>query len=164
MKLARMTVLIATTAAVVLAAGGAPARAAGFEVGMEDERLLLSGDIGGPFAVARWNQLGVDIVRVHAHWWEIAPSAKSTSKPSGFSPSNPNDRKYHWAVTDRAVSTVVSNGEKVMLTITGPGPVWASSSPSKHNGAWSPKASEFGAFATPVANRYGNLVERKTVY
>src|SRR4051794_41361281 len=98
MKLARMTVLIATTAAVVLAAGGAPARAAGFEVGMEDERLLLSGDIGGPFAVARWNQLGVDIVRVHAHWWEVAPSAKSTPQPTGLSPSYPHDRKDPWSV------------------------------------------------------------------
>ena len=107
MKLARIAVLIATTAAAVLAAT-APARAAsGFEVDMEDERLLLSGDIGGPIAAAEWSQLGVDVVRIQAHWWQIAPSAKSTKKPSGFKPSDPNSHGYQWGVTDHAVQTVL---------------------------------------------------------
>jgi hypothetical protein len=164
MKPARLLFLLATMAAAVLAAT-APARAAaGFEVDIEDERLLLSGSIEGPFAAAAWKDLGVQQVRVQAHWWQIAPSAKSTKKPSGFKSYNPNDPKYNWSVLDHAVSTVVSAGMKPMLTITGPGPVWASSSPSKHNGYWKPKASEFGNFAYAVAKRYGAFVDRYLIY
>jgi hypothetical protein len=51
-----------------------------------------------------------------------------------------------------------------MLTITGPGPVWASSSPRKHNIYWKPKASEFGRFATAAAKRYGAQVDRYLIY
>ena len=51
-----------------------------------------------------------------------------------------------------------------MITITGPGPVWASSSPSKKNQAWKPKASEFAAFATAVAKRYGAVTDRYLIY
>ena len=162
MKLARIAVLIATTAAAALVAV-APARAS-MEVGMEDETLLLSGDLGGPFAVSDWNKLGVDIVRIHAHWWTIAPSARNTKRPSGFHATNPNDPKYNWGVLDNAVNTVVNGGLKVMLTITGPGPVWASSSPSKHNQAYKPKAKDFADFATAVAKRYGKNVDRYLIY
>src|SRR5262245_43728593 len=134
MKPARILLLLATTAAAILAAT-APARAAaGFEVDIEDERLMLSGSIEGPFAAAAWKDLGVREVRVQAHWWTSAPGAKSTKKPSGFNASNPNDPQYNWSAVDTAISTVANAGLKPMLTITGPGPVWASSSPSKHNG------------------------------
>jgi NADH:ubiquinone oxidoreductase subunit len=164
MKPARILLLIATTAAAVLAAT-APARAAaGFEVDIEDERLMLSNSLEGQFAAADWKNLGIKEVRVQAHWWQIAPSAKSTKKPSGFKANDPNDPKYNWAVLDTAVATVVNAGLKPMLTITGPGPVWASSSPSKHNGYWKPKASEFGNFAFAVAKRYGAMVDRYLIY
>jgi hypothetical protein len=162
MKCAGIAVLIATTAAAALVAA-APARAS-LEVGMEDETLLLSGDLGGPFAAADWSRLGVDIVRVHAHWWSVAPSAKSTKRPSGFHPTDPNDPKYSWGPVDHSVQTVLSQGMKVMLTITGPGPVWASSSPKKHNQAWKPKAKDFANFATAVAKRYGASVDRYLIY
>ena len=103
MKYARILLLLATTAAAVLAAT-APARAAaGFEVDIEDERLLLSGSIEGPFAASAWDQLGVKEVRIQAHWWTIAPGEKSTRKPSGFKSYDPNDPKYDWSVLDQAV-------------------------------------------------------------
>jgi hypothetical protein len=162
MKFARIAVLIATTAAAALVAA-APARA-GLEVGMEDETLLLSGDLGGVFAAGDWSRLGVDVVRVQAHWWTIAPSAHSTKRPSGFHATDPNDPKYDWGAVDHSVKTVVDQHMKVMLTITGPGPVWASSSPKKHNQAWKPKTKDFADFATAAAKRYGASVDRYLIY
>jgi hypothetical protein len=163
MRLARILILIATTAAAVLAAT-APARAALFETDIEDERLLLAESFAAPFAAAQWNELGVKYVRVQAHWWEIAPSGRSTKKPAGFDASDPNARGYNWAPVDYSIGTVVNAGLKPMLTITGPGPVWASSSPKKHNIYYKPKASEFARFATAAAKRYGARVDRYLIY
>ena len=65
---------IAAAAAAISLAGAAPAaQAATFEVGMEDEGLILSNQHLAPAAVAAWKQWGVDVVRIHARWWEIAP-------------------------------------------------------------------------------------------
>jgi hypothetical protein len=164
MKSARILLVLATTAAAVLAAT-APARAArGFEVGIEDERLTLTGSIEAPFAAAEWKQLGVQYVRVQVHWWQVAPSGKSTKKPSGFKSYNPDDPRYNWAQPDTAVQTVAAAGLKPMVTITGPGPVWASSSPRKHNIYWKPKAKEFGQFAYAVAKRYAAYADRYLIY
>jgi hypothetical protein len=163
MRLARILILIATTAAAVLAAT-APARAALLETDIEDERLLLSGSIEGPFAAAQWNQLGIKSVRVQAHWWEIAPDGRSTHKPRGFDASDPNAPGYNWGPVDHSVAVVVAAGMKPMLTITGPGPVWASSSPRRHNIYYKPKPSEFARFATAAAKRYGAMVDRYLIY
>ena len=34
-------------------------------------------------------QLGVDVVRIHARWWEIAPERDAASAPSGFNAAEP---------------------------------------------------------------------------
>ena len=54
--------LLVVCAAAVLAAA-APARAADFEVGMEDEGLLLSNQHLAPAAVLAWRSLGVDVAQ-----------------------------------------------------------------------------------------------------
>ena len=62
---------------VVLVALAAPASASarsGVEIGMEDERLLLSEPGRAPAVVAAWRELGVDVVRLQAVWAKIAPS------------------------------------------------------------------------------------------
>src|SRR5690349_3157694 len=107
---------------------------------MEDEGLLLNNQLLASFAVANWRDLGVDVVRIHARWWEIAPQTNATRKPAGFNAKDPNAVGYNWAALDAAVAMVESNGMRVMLTITGPGPLWASTSPSKHNPRWIPSA------------------------
>jgi hypothetical protein len=146
--------------AVALGGAAAPARAAGLEIGMEDERLLLSEQAHAPAAVAAWKALGVDVVRIHAHWWEIAPGASAQRKPAGFHAADPDDRLYDWTRLDAAVAIVRAAGMRVMLTVTGPGPLWASTSPGRRSPRWWPRASDFGAFAGAVATRYGAQVDR----
>jgi cellulase (glycosyl hydrolase family 5) len=150
--------------AAVLCAAATPARAANFELGMEDEGLLLSNPQLAPSAVIAWKDLGVDVVRIHARWWEIAPADGSTKAPSGFNASNPNDAHYRWGALDAAVATVRATGMRVMLTITGPGPLWASSEPKRHNPRWKPSAKAYGAFARAVATRYKNQVDRYLIW
>jgi hypothetical protein len=150
--------------AAVLCAAAAPARAATFELGMEDEGLLLSNPQLAPSAVIAWKDLGVDVVRIHARWWEIAPGDGATKAPSGFNAANPNDAHYRWGTLDSAVATVRATGMRVMLTITGPGPLWASSEPKRHNSRWKPSPKAYGAFARAVATRYKDQVDRYLIW
>ena len=50
--------------------------------------------------------MGVDVVRIHARWWEIAPERNARRAPSGFNASNHNDPRYSWANLDNAVRMV----------------------------------------------------------
>ncbi len=134
----------------------APAHAAGLEIGMEDERLLLGNPDAAGEAVAEWKALGVDVVRIHAQWWNIAPKRK----PPAFRASDPSDPRYNWAALDLAVSITRTAGLKVMLSVTGPGPTWTSAAPRRGNPRWKPSAVEFGRFARAVATRYRDQVDR----
>jgi hypothetical protein len=147
-------------AAVALAAAAAPAGAADFEVGMEDEGLLLSNQDLAPDAVGAWRAMGVDVVRIHARWWEIAPDITSSREPSGFDASDHTDTAYRWDALDRAVAMVRLAGMRPMLTITGPGPLWTSSEPRKRNRLWKPKPSAYADFSRAVATRYRETVDR----
>lgn len=153
--------VVAAAAAVSLAAAGAPAaQAADFEVGMEDEGLVLSNQHLAPAAASAWKAWGVDVVRIHARWWEIAPADGSATKPAGFDASNHADPQYRWAVLDAAVQIVRTEGLRVMLSITGPGPLWSSSEPAKRNPRWKPDPEEYADFAKAVATRYKAQVDR----
>ncbi len=139
----------------------ATARAAGPEIGIADDRILLNG--AGPDAdraVAAWKAQGVDIVRIVVIWRNVAPGADALDPPEGFVAEDPDDFHYQWRRIDDAVNRVRFAGMKVMLTVTGPGPLWTSRSPSAGNFRSKPDAVKFAAFATAVAKRYGDRVDR----
>jgi hypothetical protein len=136
-----------------------PARA-DLEFGMEDEGLMLSNQHLAPAAVSAWRALGVDVVRIHARWWEIAPHRDARRAPAGFRANDHNDPRYDWATLDNAVRLVRETGMRVMLTITGPGPTWTSSRPSKRNPRWKPSPKAYAAFSRAVAARYRDQVDR----
>src|ERR1044071_2105524 len=104
-----MRLFLAVLAALLLFA--VPARAAGPETGIADDRVLLNGGAEADKAVAEWKDLGIQDVRIYALWSRIAPN----------SPSGEND----WAQLDNAVNRVTAAGMKPILTITGPGPLGA---------------------------------------
>jgi hypothetical protein len=49
---------------------------------------------------------------------------------------------------------------RVMLTITGPGPLWSSGSPRRGEPTFRPRPAAYAAFAEAVARRYGDRVDR----
>src|SRR4051794_13751377 len=143
-----MRLILAVLAALLFLA--APARAAGPEVGIADDRVLLNGGPEADRAIAEWKKLGVQSVRIYALWSRIAPD----------SPTGTND----WAQFDRAVDRVVGAGMKPILTITGPGPLWISRRSERGDPRYDPNPKLFGEFAGQVAARYGDRVDRYIIW
>ena len=156
----RRTFSLVLVTAAALCAAAAPAHAADFEVGMEDEGLLLSNPHLAAAAVFAWKGMGVDVVRIHARWWEIAPDRNATRAPSGFNANNPNDPRYNWVALDTAIAEIRNAGMRPMVTITGPGPLWTSGDTRKRNPLWKPKPADYASFARAVATRYRAIVDR----
>lgn len=130
------------------------------EVGIEDERLMLSEPGRSAASVAAWKAIGVDTVRIHAQWFRVSPGAQAKRRPPGFDPADHRDRRYDWGTLDQAVALVHGAGMRVMLTVTGPPPLWASGDRRKRNPRFKPDPRGYGQFARAVATRYGAQVDR----
>jgi hypothetical protein len=152
-------------ALLLLLALAAPASASsGYEVGMADDRLLFASDASAAEAATEWRAAGVDSVRIFARWGAHVPDPAATTRPDGFDPSDPADPRYDWRGLDRAVGAVTGAGMKVVLGVTGWGPVWGSEFPVRRNPRWKPDPERFAAYATAVARRYAGLVDRYIVW
>jgi hypothetical protein len=84
--------------------------------------------------------------------------------PSGFKPRDPEDPGYHWGAVDQAVNAVHAGGLKVILTVTGSGPVWGTEKPKRGKPRVNPDAKKFADFATATATRYGSKVDTYIVW
>jgi hypothetical protein len=157
--------LLAPLAAAASLAAAAPAAASsGYEVGVADDRLLFASDESAAAAVAEWRASGVDTVRIFARWGAHAPDPAGTAPPAGFDAADPGDPRYDWRGLDRAVGAVTGAGLRVVLGVTGWGPVWGSEFPVRRNPRWKPDPARFADYATAVARRYGALVDRYIVW
>lgn len=163
--------LLACTALLALAALTAPgaASASSSQLSLlQDDRELLGQtgeDPGG--AMAEIKSLGVDVVRTNAIFYKIYRTPTQRKKPGGFNASDPNSSRYDWSATDQLIQLAKANGMQVMLTITGPGPYFTSSSPSRCHGlpcSFRPKPADFGAFAAAAAKRYRGKVDYYSLY
>jgi hypothetical protein len=112
-----------------------------------DDRVLMAGGPAADRVVAEWAANGVDVVRVFALWSRIE-----------------GRDGYHWGPLDQAVQRVRGAGLGLMLTVSGPGPVWTSRVPRRGRGAYMPDKGKFAAFARAVASRYGPYVDRYIVW
>ena len=131
---------------------------------MEDERLLLSDPTEAAGAVDAWAAAGVDVVRIHARWIDVSPGRNRMHRPSGFDVGNQRSHRYDWTTLDRAVDLTRAAGMKVMLSVTGPGPLWTSRAPQRHNPRYKPNPHLFALFAKAVATRYRDRVDRYLIW
>jgi hypothetical protein len=132
------------------------------ELAFEDGSLLnpYAAD-ATPGLVNVWhNQLGADWVRIQAFWGAVSPDQYGTTPPAGFNVANAFDPQYNWADLDRAINTATAGGLRVMLTVHQCGPRWASTEPANAQACWKPNAALFAQFASAVATRYRNKVNR----
>ena len=164
MRMPRPLVLALLTSLVVLAGAGTASASPSVEVGIADDRLLFTDQASADRAVADWQQAGVDVVRIFARWGLHAPAPQDRRRPEGFDATDPNAPGYDWRVLDRAVDAVRGGGMRVVLTVTGWGPVWGSEFPVKRNPRYKPDPRQFAQFATAVARRYGDRVDRYIVW
>ena len=162
MSFGRRVVPVACAALLHLLLAAAPAAAAPHLVGIEDERILLHEPDQAPGVVADWAAAGIDVVRIHARWGDLAPGGRR--RPPGFSGTVHTDRRYGWRELDRGIRLVRDAGMKVFLTVTGPGPLWTSRVPRRNNPRHRPDARRFGDFARAVATRYRDQVDTYLVY
>jgi len=124
---------------------------------MDDSELVYgSGEkVEATFSVLR--NLGVDRVRVSVLWRLLAPEPTSRTRPA-FGAGGASDPAAYpaaaWDRYDRIVDAARRYGIDLLFSVTGPGPFWASSDPSREEPMLDPSASDFGAFVTAVGRRY----------
>jgi hypothetical protein len=164
-----MTSLVRLLAAALAAAVLLPAAAhasSGMETGIADDAALLNepSDAKAAAVVNQWAALGIDDVRIFVQWQAIAPARTATAAPAGFNSADPNSPGYDWGRVDRAVNLVSAAGMRPMLVVTGPGPLWASQVPARHNIRYKPRPDLFGQFARAVALRYAGAVDRYIIW
>ena len=163
-RAARALLLLLVSVLASLAAASPAQAAKGMEIGMEDERIMLGQFWRAPKLVQIWKDMGVDSVRLIVGWYRIAPAATRLRTPRNFDPADPADPLYKWGALDQAVDLLTAAGIKPMLTVTGPAPIWGSADPKRRKGQYLPLARPFGQFATAVARRYGNRVDRWLIW
>ncbi len=95
-------------------------------------------------------ELGADTVRVEVKWNEVAPASGSKTRPP-FDATNPSAYPG-FAPYDDAVRAITARGLRVLLTITGDAPRWATS--GGRGGNYKPNAASYAQFATAVGKRY----------
>jgi hypothetical protein len=157
------------TAALAVAALLLPAAAhasSSMETGIADDAALLNepNDARAAATVAAWAALGIDDVRIFVQWQAIAPANSEVKAPDGFDSANPDSPGYNWSRVDRAVNLVSAAGMRPMLVVTGPGPLWASQVPARHNLRYKPRPDLFGQFARAAALRYAQAVDRWIIW
>jgi hypothetical protein len=158
--------LVAAAALLIALVVAAPASAASrMDVGMADDGVLMHGsDLEALAAVFEWRELGIDVVRIHARWVGHVPEPLSPVRPLGFDPRDPEDLGYNWSRLDRAVSLVRSAGMRVILTVTGSGPLWGVRDPSQGSPRVDPDPAQFADYAHAVARRFGGQVDEYIIW
>lgn len=154
----RSLALLALVLAAALAASG-PASARYLQTGIADDAVLLNGGARADQAVADWQAVGIDTVRIQVPWARVAPDPRATTPPVGFQPADPNDPLYDFGAIDAAVDRLVKAGIKPMLMLDGPPPLWGSGNPQRGNPRYRPSAPAFANFVTAVAGRFGAAVD-----
>jgi hypothetical protein len=117
----------------------------------EEQRYLTNAD--GPTRDATLDEirgLGADTLRVLLSWDDVAPASTSTIRPS-FDATDPSAYPG-FANYDDLVQRATAKGLRVMITLGGPVPVWATG--GKRGNNYKPDPREFAQFAAATGKRY----------
>jgi hypothetical protein len=143
----------------IAAIPAAPAAASTTQVSVFQADPQVLGNPTGTLRTLR--DLGVSMVRVNVNWNQIAPSAVSTRRPTGFNAADPAAYSARgWALYDAVVRAAAADDITVDFTINGPAPLWATGSGAPRGTTgyfredWEPSATEYGYFVEAVGTRY----------
>ena len=112
-----------------------------------------------PAAFDEISSFGVKSLRIVMLWQNVAPAPDSRVKPD-FDATDP--ASYNWSNYDPQVDGAAARGWKVLLTVSGPVPKWATNG-AKDN-VTRPKPKEFQAFVTAAARHFGTKVSRWSIW
>jgi hypothetical protein len=155
----RLWPLLAAIAALALTAPPALASATqttffeapGALVGIPADRQLET--------IAQLQSLGVRALRVTLYWRDVAPKPNHRTRPR-FNQANPS--AYHWSDYDSLIGEAVALHWKVLITISGPVPNWAT--PHGRDRYTDPSTNDFRQFAQAVGKRYGGKVKLFSIW
>ena len=91
-----------------------------------------------PPTLKQLQSLGVHALRVVLYWRNVAPNPNHRHRPS-FNQANP--AAYHWGAYDQLINKAAALHWKILLTVTGPVPRWAT--PHGEDIYSSPSTSDF---------------------
>lgn len=150
----RILLIVVTCIALLVPAVAANANSRQFTTVEAPSELLFSGSPDA--ALDQIEDLGATAVRIQLAWNLVAPDPDARRAPS-FNQTDPAAYPAAgWARYDAAIDGARARGLKVLLTITGGAPRWATA--SKRDALTRPNATAFGKFATAVGRRYGSRV------
>jgi hypothetical protein len=160
MRRVKLTALL--TPAVLLVAGAlgaAPALASHDEtVFFEAPNALLTTATQAP-ALEQLQSLGVHALHVVLYWRDVAPSPDHRRRPN-FNQANP--AAYRWGAYGTLIAAAIARHWKVLLTVSGPVPRWAT--PHGEDIYSDPSASDFGKFVQAVGRRFGKRVKLFSIW
>ncbi len=106
--------------------------------------------------------LGVHWLRVVLYWQDVAPEVDARTVPA-FEETDPAAYpEAGWAIYDRVLADARARGFRVLLTVTGPGPRWATR--SRRDRVTRPSPTRFRRFVTAVGRRYGEQIDYWSVW
>ncbi len=95
-------------------------------------------------------ELGADTIRIEVKWNEVAPSNNASKRPA-FDAADPSAYPG-FAPYDELVRSVTARGFRILVTLTGDAPRWATS--GARGGNYKPSSAEYAKFVTAVGTRY----------
>jgi hypothetical protein len=150
---------LALLAALLLPAA-ASARESQFTM-FEAPTELLSGDAGlRARTIDEIQGFGVRWLRVVLYWHGVAPVPDDPGVPR-FDETDP-DAYPGFARYDRLVREARARGMRILLTVSGPVPRWATR--DRDDTVTRPSATRFGRFMTAVIRRYGDDVDSWSIW
>ncbi len=102
---------------------------------------------------------GVRSVRVIVTWKTVAPGQNDAQRPD-FEPTDPD--AYEWGEYEPLMAAIKARGWSVLMTISGPVPVWATQ--HKRDDKTRPSPSAFAAFVTAVGRKFGDQVDTWAIW
>jgi hypothetical protein len=103
--------------------------------------------------------LGVHWLRLNLYWQDVAPDVDVRTVPT-FDESDPAG--YDWRIYDRVLADAHARAMRVLMTVSGPGPRWATR--SREDRVTRPSPTRFRRFMTAVGHRYGDQIDYWSVW
>src|SRR3954471_15420784 len=160
MGVQKLLVVIAMAAAFLAAASSSEAKTSQFTLFEAPRELLSPDDALRQKTLDEIQSMGVNDLRVVILWRSIAPSSGSSTPPAGFDDAGQDG--YLWGPYDRVINEASARGMKLLVTISGPVPKWASATHKSYT--YKPSATRFQKFVTAVGNRYRDQVSMWSIW
>ena len=162
MRGSRITALLCAAALLGVGALAAPAAFASHNEAVFFEapgNLLGVTPVQRTKALQQLQSLGVHALRIVLYWRNVAPKPNHRRRPS-FNQENP--ARYHWGSYDQLIKAVGALHWKILLTVSGPVPDWAT--PHGKDKYTSPSTGDFRKFMVAIGRHYGRLVKLYSIW